>query len=97
MSWMSKLFKAELKDRDYRKGVLPQREKITASKVKPVLLEYFVEEYQTGWYYKHAGWYKHGRYKSVQQARRVIEAVPRLACTPIPCNCKWRIDGVEEL
>ncbi len=101
MSWMSKLSKAELKDRDARKGVLPQREKPAASKVRPVLLEYFVEEYQVGWRNSKAGWCKQGRYKSREQAIRVIEGIQKAHALnqnhshSAPTGCKWRIDRVE--
>lgn len=100
MSWMSRLSKAELNDRDARKGLLPQRERPIASKVRPILLEYFVEEHQTSWWNSKVGWCRQGRYKSREQALRVIEGVKKahaLGHHPYaaPADCKWRIDGVE--
>lgn len=87
-------------DKDYlaRKGLTAQREKPTASKVKPVLLEYEVKEHETGWIHRKAGWRKHGRYKSEAQALRVIEQLQSLRGTSPwsqapPAGCRWRING----
>ena len=66
-----------------------------------MLLEYFVEEYQTsGWRNSKAGWCKQGRYKSREQALRVIEGIRKTHSRQhhmirAPDDCKWRVDGVE--
>lgn len=87
-------------DKDYllRKGLAPQREKPTASKVKPVLLEYEILEHQVGWRQPKAGWCKQGRYKSKSQALRVVEQLNNGRGTSTwsmapPKGCRWRIDG----
>lgn len=92
-------------DKDYllRKGLSEQRERPTGSAQskakKPVLLEYYVEPYQTGWWNPRSGWVKQGRYNSRGQALRLIESAQKPGRSRwtyrAPEGCKWRIDGVE--
>lgn len=94
MSWLSKMSSAEEKARDLRKGLLEQRSRPAASKVKPVLLEYEVPEHAvTEYYHTRAGWVKQGRYKSKAQALRVIAAVVKKPYSRVSVDWRWRIDG----